>query len=93
MVKQKNKIRKSQKRIIYILLVMLLLASASVLVYLFFILLNFKGKLVEMDDNASEIVGLVLAILGAMFGVPVGKKWWQIVYVEKGRGAFLKVKK
>lgn len=93
MIKTKNKIRSNQKRTIYIILVMLLLASVAVLAYLIFILVTFQYKIVEMDDNMSEIVGGILAILGAMFGVPVGKKWWQIVYVEKGKGAFLKVEK
>lgn len=93
MVKTENKIGKKQKKIIYIIMVMILLASVAALMYLIFILINFNGKLLEIDDRTSEVVGGVLTIIGAMFGVPVGRKWWQIVYEERGRGAFMKVKR
>ncbi|MDO8507464.1 MAG: hypothetical protein Q7S53_02755 [bacterium] len=93
MIKTENKIGKKQKRIIYIIMVMILLASVAALIYLIFVLINFNGTLLEMNDRTSEVVGGILAIIGAMFGVPVGRKWWQIVYEERGRGAFLKVKR
>ncbi len=76
----------------YIIMVMILLAISAVLVYLVFILITFQGRLMVLDDKTTTLVGSIVAILAAMFGTPVGKKWWHIVYEEKGRGAFLKVK-
>lgn len=92
MPKRESKITRSQKRVIYIVMVMILLAVFAVLVYLVFILITLQGRLIALDDKTTTLVGGVVAILAAMFGAPVGKKWWHIVYEEKGRGAFLKVK-
>lgn len=91
--KSKNNISTNQKRTFYISLVMLLLASFFTLMYLIFVLINTSDSLIVLDDKQTEIVGGILFMLGAMFGVPIGKKWWHIVYEEKGRGAYLKVKK
>ena len=91
MIKTENKITKQQKRIIYIALVMMFLATLFTFLYLLFVLVNFQGQIVVLDDNTTIAIGGVLAILGAMFGNPLGKKWWQLVYLERKRGAFLKV--
>lgn len=92
-IKTENRISTNQKRAFYIILVMILLASFFTLMYLIFVLINTSSGLIVLDDKQTEIIGGILFMLGAMFGVPVGKKWWQIIYVEKGRGALLKVQK
>jgi len=88
-----DNLRKKQKRTIYIFLVMLLMATFTTLIYLIFILINTQNNLVSIDDKQTEMLGAILFIVGGMLGVPIGKKWWYIVYVKMGRGAFLKVKK
>jgi len=82
-----------RKRVVYIALVMTCVASFFVLCYLVFILINFQGALIKLDERSAKMIGGMLAIIGALFGQSLGKKWWQLVYVERGRGAFLKVKK
>lgn len=89
----KSRITRSQKRVVYIVMVMILLVVFAVLIYLIFVLVTFQGMLVEMDDKTTILVGSIITILAGMFGVPVGKKWWQVVYEERERGAFLSVKK
>lgn len=86
-------IDKQQKKTIYILFVMLFLASLFVLLYLLFILINTNDPMIVLSAKTTKVVGGILVIMGAIFGRPLGKKWWQIVYEEKHRGLVLKVKK
>lgn len=86
-------IGKQQKKTIYMLFVMLFLSSLFVLFYLIFILVNTDDPVVTLGTQNTKVVGGILAIMGAMFGRPLGKKWWQTVYEEKHRGLVLKVKK
>jgi len=92
-MKKQAKNNNSGKRTVYIFLVMILLASFVALVYLIFILVNFNGKIIVLDDYTTEILGSILAVIGAVLGIPLGKKWWQLVYMERGHGLILKIKK
>lgn len=74
-------------------MVMMLLGVFAILVFLVFTLITLKGELVKMDDKTAALVGGIFTILSAMFGIPIGKKWWHMVYEEKGKGVYLKVKK
>lgn len=85
-------VAKSQKRIIYIILVMIFLASLITFLYLVFILINLQNNIIELDDKTTVAIGGALAILGIVFGNPLGKKWWHLIYEVNKRGAFLKVK-
>jgi hypothetical protein len=92
-IKTENIISTSQKRVFYIVLVMLLLASLASVLYLFFVLVNIGKPMFILNDRQEELIGSIMFMLGAMLGIPVGKKWWRIVYEERGRGAFLKVRR
>lgn len=85
-------IDKNTKRIIYLFLAAIVAGMFFLLIYLAFLLFNSDSKLVVLSSEAEKIVGLIVMTFGILIGRPVGKKWWQVVYKEKKRGLFLKVK-
>jgi|GEM_PF-1498532 len=87
-----NGISKKQKRIVYITLVSIFLATLFAFFYIIYLLFTSDLQLVILGDGTKELIGLIIISVGAMLGVPLGKNWWGKVYRERKKGLILKVK-
>lgn len=78
------------KRNVYLALAVLLGAMLGFLLHTLILLWVGRGGVAE--GTAVTIGRWLFILLGTALGLPLGQTWWHLVYVEKRRGVFRKVK-
>lgn len=87
-----NSINKKQKRIVYIIMVSVLVSVIFVFLYIIFLTITSDSRLIILGDKTKELTSLLIMSVGAILGIPLGKKGWNEVYKKRKKGLILRVK-